>query len=75
MDSLRDYQHDLAAIEAANNDPEDTMFVQLTLKDVCCIAFGLKTALRLFPELEEPFTELARKVNEVSDAQEFFDRE
>ena len=59
----------LVALEV--DDPEDTLFVSLTISELSMLSFGLLVLSRIFPEFVHVASDLSQKVTEVSDAQNF----
>lgn len=54
------------------NDPEDSLLVSLTHRDLAHVTLGLWIISRLFPELvTEGLEGLLEKIQEVAGAQEF----
>lgn len=58
------------AVEA--EDPEDTLFVQLTLPELAILTFGLQTAVNLYPEMVPLGVRVYKKLRGLVDAQEYF---
>lgn len=53
-------------------DPEDTLFVQLTLPELAILTFGMQVAANLFPELGPLAVRLYKKLRGLTAAQEYF---
>ena len=56
------------AIEADNN-PEDTMMIQLTRREIWLLLYGLLWSTTISPELEDNSIALLEKLSEVLDVQ------
>lgn len=59
------------SIELAQEDPEDTMQVAVTHRDLAIIALGANLVIRLFPEVREQVGHTAAKLEELAHAQGF----
>jgi len=53
------------------DDPEETLFLALTISELSMLSFGLLILSRIFPEFVHVASDLSQKVTEVSDAQNF----
>jgi hypothetical protein len=71
MDS---YQLALKAIKGAPDDPENTLQLAITMKELATITFGMFLVNTLFPELCFTVNDVLTKIEEVSEAQEFLPR-
>ena len=63
----------LGALEI--DDPEDTLFVALTISELSLVSFSLLVLSRVFPEFMPVASALSEKVTELSDAQNFLRRD
>ena len=61
----------LDVVQSVESNPENTMMVALTQRDVALIAFATNVIMRLFPEVVSAVIELLAKMLELSDAQGF----
>jgi len=55
------------------NDPENTLNVALTQRELGLITFALFFPWRIFPEISEEINELCEKLVELTVAQEFLE--
>jgi hypothetical protein len=67
---VRYYMAVIAAL-TSSDDPENTLTVALTHKDLCLIVLGLITGCQLFPETGQDGALLLEKIEELIDAQGF----
>lgn len=59
----------VAALGADN--PEETLFLSLTISELSTISLALSVMCRLFPEFVKPAGELSLKITDVNEAQQF----
>jgi flagellar assembly factor FliW len=56
-----------------SHDPENTLMVSLTHRELAMITFALFFPWRVFPEIAPEIDELCQKLIELTQAQEFLD--
>jgi hypothetical protein len=56
------------------DDPEESLFVQLTISELSITTFALFVLARIFPEFSPAADSLCTKLTELSDAQQFLHR-
>jgi hypothetical protein len=61
----------LRAVREAPSDPENTLQLAITMKELATITFGMFLVNTLFPELCFTVNDVLTKIEEVSEAQEF----
>jgi hypothetical protein len=60
-------------VSESESDPEHTMQLALTQRELGLVLFGLHFPYCLFPELQDDLRDLCKKIQEVGVAQEFID--
>lgn len=65
------YALGVRSVEIANDDPQKTMQVAVTERELALWVFGLILVVRLFPEIVEVVEMSLTKLRELSAAQEF----
>ena len=58
-------------VAQADDDPDKTMHVAMTMRDLTVTTFGLYVLTQLFPEMLAPASLLSIKLNETGVAQQF----
>ena len=73
--SLDLYAMNFFLVQEAANDPEDSLQMAVTRRELALLLFGALLIGRLFPELSMYCAELYQKLTELSEAQDFLDVE
>jgi hypothetical protein len=60
------------ALEGDNN-PDETLTLAVTMRELAVLSLGIVFAMRIVPECAETASELGMKIQEVSRAQEFLE--
>jgi hypothetical protein len=73
MPSWAQYQLGYRTIAAAmrKENPDETLFAQLTYPELTLIPFALLVTSRMFPELIDAAGRLSTKLHDLSEAQQF----
>lgn len=74
LSQLPHYALAMEAVSRAPDDPENTLMVQLTTRELCSVFFGLLLLNNLFPETAFIVDACLAKLEELSEAQEFLPR-
>lgn len=69
------YKIGAASIVMSKDDPEDTLMLSLTEREVALFAFGNMVSAFLFPEFQQIVGRTNKKLIEVSNVQQFLDFE
>jgi hypothetical protein len=70
--SWNQYAISVVALCKADHDPENTLQVALTRRELTACSFGMILLTRMFPELGGIVHALIEKLGELGEAQEFF---
>jgi len=65
------YKSALRAIADSPDDPENTLQLAITMRELATLTFGLYLVNTLFPEMAHVICDVLEKVEAVSEAQEF----
>jgi hypothetical protein len=71
---LVNYETALRCVREAPHDPDNTLALAITMRELACLTFGMLLVNTLFPECADTVCDVLEKIEEVSEAQEFLPR-
>ena len=68
---MENYERALQAIRESPHDPDTTLTLAITMRELACLTFGMLLLNTLFPECAYTVCDVLEKIEAVSEAQEF----